>query len=69
MGQHLGMSWQTQVPVPKTNDAVREIYYGLLECAKAFPKEYVDGCPYTYDVVYKAIKSEIIEKYLQPDIK
>lgn len=50
-------------------DAVREIYYGLLECAKAFPKEYVDGCPYTYDVVYKAIKSEIIEKYLQPDIK
>ena len=49
----------------RCKDAVKEIYYGLLECAKAFPKEYVDGCPYTYDVVYKAIKSEIIENYLE----
>ena len=45
-------------------DAVRELYYGLMECAKAFPKEYMDGCPFTYDVVYHALKSEKIENYL-----
>ena len=49
----------------RCKDVVRELYEGLLECAKAFPKEYVDGCPYTYDVVYRAIKSEIIENYLK----
>ena len=48
----------------RMKDAVRELYNGLVECAKAFPKEYVDGCPFTYDVVYNALKSEIIEKYL-----
>ena len=46
-------------------DVVRELYEGLLECAKAFPKDYVDGCPFTYDVVYKEMKSEIIENYLK----
>lgn len=44
---------------------VKELYEGLLECAKAFPKDYVDGCPFTYDVVYKEMKSEIIENYLK----
>ena len=48
----------------RMKDAVRELYNGLMECAKAFPKEYVDGCPFTYDVLYNALKSEIIEKYL-----
>lgn len=46
-------------------DVVKELYHGLLECAKAFPKEYVDGCPFTYNVIYKEMKSEIIENYLQ----
>lgn len=46
-------------------DVVRELYQGLLECANAFPKDYVDGCPYTYNVVYRAIKSEMIENYLK----
>ena len=48
----------------RCKDVVKELYEGLLECAKAFPKEYVDGCPFTYDVVYKERKSEIIENYL-----
>ena len=48
-------------------DAVRELYNGLMECAKAFPKEYVDGCPFTYDVVYNALKSELIENYLKEE--
>ena len=48
----------------RCKDVVKELYEGLLECAKAFPKEYVDGCPFTYDVVYKEMKSEIIENYL-----
>ena len=45
-------------------DVVRELYHGLLEMANAYPKEYVDGCPYTYEVVSRALKSEIIENYL-----
>ena len=49
----------------RCKDVVRELYEGLLECAKAFPKDYVDGCPFTYDVVYKELKSEIIENYLK----
>ena len=28
-------------------------------------KDYVDGCPFTHDVVYQALKSEKIEKYLK----
>ena len=51
----------------KCKDAVRELYCGLLECAKAFPKEYVDDCPFTYDVVYNEMKSEIIENYIKED--
>ena len=49
----------------RCKDVVRELYEGLLECAKAFPKDYVDGCPFTYNVVYKEMKSEIIENYLK----
>ena len=49
----------------RCKDVVKELYEGLLECAKAFPKDYVDGCPFTYDVVYKEMKSEIIENYLK----
>ena len=49
----------------REKDVVKELYEGLLECAKAFPKEYVDGCPFTYDVVYKEMKSGIIENYLK----
>ena len=48
----------------RMKDAVRELYNGLMECAKAFPKEYVDGCPFTYDVVCNALKSEKIENYI-----
>ena len=48
----------------KCKDVVKELYYGLLECAKAFPKEYVDGCPFTFDVVYNEMRSEKIENYL-----
>ena len=48
-------------------DAVGELYNGLMECAKAFPKEYVDGSPFTYDVVYQALKSEKIENYLKEE--
>lgn len=51
----------------RCKDVVRELYEGLLECAKAFPKDYVDGCPFTYDVVYKEMKSEIIENYLKEE--
>ena len=49
----------------RCKDVVKELYEGLLECAKAFPKDYVDGCPFTYDVVYKEMRSEIIENYLK----
>ena len=45
-------------------DAVRELYNGLMECAKAFPKDYVNSCPFTYDVVYNSLRSEKIEKYI-----
>ncbi len=48
-------------------DAVRELYNGLMECAKAFPKEYDDGNIFTYDVVYQALKSEKIENYLKEE--
>lgn len=51
----------------KCKDVVREIYNGLLECAKAFPKDYMDGCPFTYNVVNNAIKSEIIENFLKEE--
>ena len=51
----------------RCKDVVRELYQGLSECAKAFPKEYVDGCPFTYDVVYNAIKSKKIEEYLKEE--
>lgn len=51
----------------RMKDAVRELYNGLMECAKAFPKEYVDGCPFTFDVVYDALKSEKIENYLKEE--
>ena len=49
----------------RCKDVVREIYNGLLEMANAYPQEYVDGCPFTRDVVRRALKSEIIEKYLK----
>ena len=49
----------------RCKDVVKELYQGLLECAKAFPKDYVDGCPFTYDVVYREMKSEKIEEYLR----
>ena len=48
-------------------DAVRELYNGLMECAKAFPKEYDDGNIFTYDVVYQGLKSEKIENYLKEE--
>ena len=48
----------------RCKDVVKELYGGLLQCANAFPKDYVDGCPFTYDVVYNEMKSEIIENYL-----
>ena len=51
----------------RCKDVVRELYEGLLECAKAFPEEYVDGCPFTRDVVVKEFKSEIIENYLKEE--
>ena len=62
-----GITSKDQMPIygwVRMKDAVREIYNALMECAKAFPKEYVDGCPFTYDVVYQALKSEKIENYL-----
>lgn len=48
----------------RCKDVVRELYNGLMEMAKAYPTEYVDGCPFTRDVVRRALKSEIIENYL-----
>ena len=48
----------------RCKDVVRELYNGLLEMANAYPQEYVDGCPFTHDVVQRALKSEIIENYL-----
>jgi hypothetical protein len=45
-------------------DVVRELYNGLLEMANAYPTDYVDGCPFIRDVVRRALKSEIIENYL-----
>ena len=48
----------------RCKDVVRELYYGLLEMANAYPKEYVDGYPFTCEVVSRALKSEIIENYL-----
>ena len=65
-----GITSKDQMPIygwVKMKDAVRELYYGLMECAKAFPKGYVDGCPFTYDVVYNALKSEKIENYLKEE--
>ena len=48
----------------RCKDVVRELYNGLLEMANAYPQEYVDGCPFIRDVVRRALKSEIIENYL-----
>ena len=48
----------------RCKDVVRELYYGLLEMANAYPKEYVDGYPFTCEVVSRALKSELIENYL-----
>ena len=48
-------------------DVVRELYNGLLEMANAYPIEYVDGCPFTREVVRRALKSEIIENYLKEE--
>ena len=65
-----GITSKDQMPIygwVLMKDAVRELYNGLMECAKAFPKEYVDGCPYTYDVVYNSLKSEKIENYLKEE--
>ena len=49
----------------RCKDVVRELYNGLLEMANAYPTDYVDGCPFTRDVVQRAHKSEIIESYLK----
>ena len=49
----------------RCKDVVRELYNGLLEMANAYPTDYVDGCPFTRDVVQRALKSEIIESYLK----
>ena len=46
-------------------NVIRELYQGLLECTKAFPMDYVDGCPFTHDVIYKEMKSEKIDNYLK----
>lgn len=45
--------------------AVKVLYLGLAGCLTAFPKEYVDGCPYTFDVVFDEFRSEKIENYLK----
>ena len=45
-------------------DVVRKLYNGLLEMANAYPIDYVNGCPFTRDVVRRALKSEKIEYYL-----
>ena len=65
-----GITSKDQMPIygwVRMKDAVSELYNGLMECAKAFPKDYVDGCPFTYDVVYQALKSEKIENYLKEE--
>ena len=51
----------------RCKDVVRELYNGLLEMANAYPTEYVDGCPFTRDVVRRALQSEIIENYLKEE--
>lgn len=51
----------------RCKDVVRELYNGLVEAAKAFPQEYVDGCPYTREVVLNAIRSKNIENYLKEE--
>ena len=48
----------------RCKDVVRELYNGLQEMANAYPADYVDDCPFTRDVVRRALKSEIIENYL-----
>ena len=48
----------------RCKDVVSELYNGLLEMANAYPADYVDDCPFTRDVVRRALKSEIIENYL-----
>ena len=48
----------------RCKDVVSELYNGLQEMANAYPTDYVDGCPFTRDVVRRALKSEIIENYL-----
>ena len=48
----------------RCKDVVRELYNGLLEMANAYPIDYVNGCPFTRDVVRRALKSEKIEYYL-----
>jgi hypothetical protein len=45
--------------------AVKVLYLGLAGCLTAFPTEYVDGCPYTFDVVLNEFRSEKIENYLK----
>ena len=49
------------------NDVVRELYYGLLEMANAYPEGYMDGCPFTQGVVSRELKSTIIENYLNEE--
>ena len=51
----------------RCKDVVRELYKGILEMANAYPTDYVDGCPFTCDVVRRALKSEIIENYLKEE--
>ncbi len=52
------------IGIARCKDVVRELYNGLLEMSNAYPIEYVDGCPFTREVVQRALKSEIIENYL-----
>lgn len=49
----------------RCKDAVMALYVGLLSCTRAFPTEYVDGCPYTRKVVLNEFRSEKIESYLK----
>lgn len=53
------------IGLARCKDVVRELYQGLLEMANAYPTDYVDGCPFTRDVVLRALKSEIIETMLK----
>ena len=65
-----GITSKDQMPIygwAQCKEVVRELYNGLMECAKAFPNEYVFGCPFTYDVVYNALKSDKIENYLKEE--